>query len=228
MTDHHVSFNLSECIKILEFITNIPKNHKPCYNSMTTISKDAWFTTVRRRWGGEKGEYGIIYISKILDSCDHHYRMCLQSSLSCENKTEGIETLKRLKEVLLGSINGFDNLIDTYSDQTNVSNDYKQIKSRIDFMINGITHDIKQIGTIYDRPNTPEDGNEYENSTLNYILPGWGYLSDECNSTDTDKTIETKNIVITSLDSTVTSKNPKFFVGNNIILMKTKPTSYKK
>ena len=183
---------------------------------------------MRRRWGGEKGEYGVVYVGKILDSCDYHYRMCLQYSINGENKLDNIETLKNLKNILTSSIDGIDNLIDTYSDQINVSNDYKTIKNRIEIMIKDLVHDIKQL-TICDRIPAEEAG------ILNYVSPGWGYLSysDSYNSysghnsnTDSDDClegeVEKKPMVITSLDPNGASKTPKFFVTNNIILMKTK------
>ena len=95
-------------------------------------------------------------------------------------------------------------------------------------MIKDLVHDIKQL-TICDRIPAEEAG------ILNYVSPGWGYLSysDSYNSysghnsnTDSDDClegeVEKKPMVITSLDPNGASKTPKFFVTNNIILMKTK------
>ena len=221
MTESSISFDLQDCIKTLNFISDIPENHKPCYNSMTSIAKDAWFTTVRRRWGGEKGENGIIHVTNILDSCDHHYRMCLQSTLKRgnTNRTEGIETLKRLRDTLVKAGQGFDNLINTYSDQPEVSNDYKNLRYRVNIMVKDINHDIKQLSIVRNiSSNIVED-----NTVLNYISPGWGYLSDEYDSTSSDSgDFEKKNIEITSLDQGGSSKKG-FFKGDNIILMRTKP-----
>jgi hypothetical protein len=147
MTEQFVSIPPTECISVLNFISKIPKDHKPCYNSLTTISKNAWFTTVRRRLGGEKGEYGVVYVNKILDSCDHHYRMCLNKS---EFKSEEEDTfsdlldldqdidLYNLCDILKQSIIGLDNLTDTYLDQPTVSNDYKKCKSKAKTLIGQI------------------------------------------------------------------------------------------
>jgi hypothetical protein len=220
MTDKSISFDLAECIKTLEFIKNIPQKHKPCYNSKTTISKEAWFSTVRRRWGGEKGEYGIIYVDKILDSCNYHYRMCLQSSLSSENKNEYIDTLRRIKDALSGSIVGFENLIRTYSDQGEVSTNYDKCKNRVNDMILDISHDIRQLSVVRDTLVLSEDPEEYDSSATDYTSTGWGYLSDDNDLCD----IKKKNMAITSLAPIGVSKiiKQKFFTANNIVLMRTK------
>src|SRR5665648_508659 len=119
MTDQNISdlvkgdkvITYTQCIDILTFISNIKENDKPCYNTKTTINKNAWFVTIQRRWSGEKGENGITYVNNILDSCDKYYRMCLNNVDSVSYDQNQLTT------VLKDSIKGFDNLIGTYSDQ---------------------------------------------------------------------------------------------------------------
>jgi len=122
------SFDMQDCLSILSFVSTIPEGHKPCYKTKTTMSKDGWFVTFKRRWNGEKGEYGIEYINKVLDSCDLHYRMCLRNSGGTDNMESFTETMRTLSTSLKGSVNGFENLINTYCDQQGVAVDYKKCK----------------------------------------------------------------------------------------------------
>ena len=66
MSEKNISFTIEDCISLLDFVSTIPSGHKPCYKTKTTVSKDAWFVTFKRRWNGEKGEYGIDHINKVL------------------------------------------------------------------------------------------------------------------------------------------------------------------
>ena len=133
--------NPNECIKVMKFISSIEIDYKPCFNSFTVINKNSWFTTLKRRWNGEKGEEGILYVNKILCSCDKLYRMCL------------IE-----RDVLLGlyedSVVGLDNLIITYSDQESVCDGYRKIKETVVDSIKDLTY---QDNT--DQDNTDQDNN---------------------------------------------------------------------
>lgn len=111
------------CISILNFISTIPKDHKPCYKSRTFIHKDAWFVTIKRRWNGEKGEYGIEYLNRVLDNCDLYFRMCLNQ--------QTIDNLSKLLKSLRESLKGFDNLIETYEDQAGVKKSYQECKRNV-------------------------------------------------------------------------------------------------
>ena len=118
------NIDLSECISILDFISSIQQNNKPCYKTKTTISKQGWLVTIRRRWAGEKGEEGVLFINNLLCSCDIHYRMCLKNSeIGCD--------IDNLCLSLKNSISGFSNLINTYSDQKSISDDYAKIKNKV-------------------------------------------------------------------------------------------------
>lgn len=195
------TIELSECIEILEFIGSIPENHKPCYNTRTTIETNSWFTTVRRRWGGEKGEYGVVYVNNIIDSCDYYYNKALETVV----ETKNTEILRLLKGSLIKSISGIDNLIKTYSDQNIVSEDYKAIKTRINEMILDLSHDIKHvISCNYDQNH------------------GWGYLSDDISESSSYETPEKKPLTtLTSLSSIPSGDSKtKFFTTENIILLK--------
>ena len=97
----------------LKFISNIPENTKPCFRDKTYIDTNSWFVTVKRRFKGEKGEKGVIYINDLIDSCDHIYRMC-----------KDLKVLKKLRKSLYDSKNGVKNLIFTYNDQDNVRDGY--------------------------------------------------------------------------------------------------------
>ena len=169
---------------------------------------------------GEKGEYGIVYVNKILDSCDYHYRMCLQSSLSSDNKNDAIDTLRKLKDALSSSLKGFDNLIITYKDQNEVSKDYDECKNRVNNMILGIIHDIKQLTTICDISVAHSDPDDYNSNVINYNPTGLGYLSDDYDISDSHK----KHMVTTSLSPIVDDGNNKynFFKTNNLVLLRTK------
>lgn len=121
-----ISLSIDECIKELEFVASIPPNHKPYYKSKTTIERGAWFATINRRWNHEKGEYGIIHIKEVLNSCDLHYQ-----TYSNNGDIDDGDSLKNLSMALKKSVTGFDNLIKTYSDQPEVSNDYKTCRNNV-------------------------------------------------------------------------------------------------
>ncbi len=227
MTDHPVSFEISKCIENLEFISSIPENHKPYYNSKSTISTNSWFTTVRRRWGGEKGEEGIIHVNNLRDSCDHHYRMCLKSlNGPVSEKDYIIETMQKLRTALDNSVIGFDNLINTYRDQKEVSDDYKESKKKVIALSKEIGQTLHQLNNSSDN-NTSENiedevSSENSNSSSGYgftdYISGWGVMDDYDYPYDSEK----NPIVLSSMDSTVLSSKPSFFTTNNMVLMKTR------
>ena len=151
------SFSIDECIKELEFVASIPPNHKPYYRSKTTIEKGAWFATFNRRWNQEKGEKGVIHIKEILSSCDLHYRTYME--------TDDYETLKMLSLGLKKSLIGFDNLIETYSDQLEVANDYKKCKE----LAIEIHQDIDDL--LMGSLNTSENATSEENCLISVAVP---------------------------------------------------------
>ncbi len=116
--------DLSECISVLNFISTIEPNYKPCYKTKSVISKDAWWVTIRRRWNSEKGEEGILYVDKIMCSCDSQYHMCLEN-------TEKNGKIGELYSSLKKSISGFSNLVSTYNDQKDVSDSYDNLKNKV-------------------------------------------------------------------------------------------------
>ena len=137
--------DLDNIISCLHFISTIPPNHKPCFNNQTIIEKTAWFATFRRRWNSEKGEDGVEFVKKILDSCDKCYRMCYNSAL---------------ETALKNSRDGFLNLILTYSDQTEVSKGYTQCLNKLDSILN--TYSGKQLVKIVPK----KDQKKFFNSNL--------------------------------------------------------------
>ena len=123
------NINIDNCINELDFISSIPKNHKPCFKTKTTLSKNGWFVTAKRRWNGEKGEQGVIYVNKILDDCEIYYRTCILGSVGDNYDRDNNPILSMLLETLKNSVVGFENLINTYEDQKGVSKDYEKTVS---------------------------------------------------------------------------------------------------
>lgn len=124
------NYTINQCIDILKFISTIKPNHKPYYHTKTSISINSWFVTIKRRLNGEKGENGVDFFKNIIESCYHHYNICLEIS--------EINILKDLKYHLIKSIDGIDNLIDTYNDQTYISNEYNHCKKQVKNLIGKI------------------------------------------------------------------------------------------
>lgn len=134
--------DLDLCLSMLNFIATIPEGHKPCYKSKTTVSKHEWFVTWKRRWKGEKGELGIIYVKKILTNCDRIYKDLLGES---ERLFSNRESLRKLSTSLKNSVEGFNNLITTYRDQPSVSKDYEECKSLTISLYTGIDKSLRDL-----------------------------------------------------------------------------------
>ena len=184
------NMDLSECISILDFISSIQPNDKPCYKTKTTISKQDWLIRIRRRWAGETGENGVLYVNKLLCSCDIQYRMCLKNpKIEYDNA--------KLYLSLKNSIPGFSNLINTYSDQKNVSENYDKIKNRVISLCNQIENLDNPIDTHNKHKNAFEDN-----------------LS-EINETEKN---ETELMSVTMPENS----NNNFFTANNIRFISTK------
>jgi len=102
-----------------EFIASIPKDVKPCFRDKTFISVNEWFGTIKRRYKGEKGENGIIYLEDLIE------------------KTKKNNIDKNLRELLQKSILGINNLVYTYKKdgQKEVSENYNKCIDKIDKII---------------------------------------------------------------------------------------------
>src|SRR5581483_12357753 len=96
------------------FISTINKGEKPCYNDKTKINVSEWFVTWRRRYKGEKGEKGVLYMQNLLENTNKYLELYKDGN-------------KLLLEVLNSSIIGINNLVYTYQmeEQEHVSKDYQ-------------------------------------------------------------------------------------------------------
>lgn len=105
-----------------EFIGIIPKNSKPCFNDKTFTTPDEWFATIKRRYKGEKGEKGVIYLEKLIET------------------TRFYKKDKNLINLLEKSIKGIENLSETYrkDNQIEVSENYKKCISKVKDIISDV------------------------------------------------------------------------------------------
>ena len=110
-------YNIDE----LAFVSSIPPKAKPCFRDKSLIFSNEWFCTLRRRWKGEKGEDGCVYLNDILNSCDNFYRMC-----------DNLDQLKEMKKLLDSSVVGIENVVKTYfqDSQNNVSKNYSKCSEK--------------------------------------------------------------------------------------------------
>ncbi len=223
--------NLDSCISKLNFIGTIPENTKPCYNTDTLISKNAWFVRIRRRWAGEEGEEGIKYVAKVLDSCDLNYRMCLEDNLGDKNITSNdhIPNLSSLRTALRNSMIGFDNLINTYSDQKKVVDGYMEIKTKILILINNINTylesltkpDKPEIELKLDKPEIDEPTKKSSKGLMSYFT---GYQDDDYDyDYDYDPNTEKKSVNHMTLSLVRLedfSSKPSFFGTNGMVFLR--------
>lgn len=109
-----------------EFISDIPENVKPCFYDKTYNYSNEWFVTLKRRYKGEKGEKGVVYINKLIDDTMDYYKDSID-----------VNSLRKIKETLQKSIKGLNNIIETYKkdDQERVSKDYMTCLEKINDMI---------------------------------------------------------------------------------------------
>ena len=112
---------LKEIYQDLEFIGKIPKNAKPNFSDRTWTATTEWFSTLKRRYKYERGEKGVVYIQTLLNNISNCY------------KTLDITSLKKIKELLLSSIIGLNNIVYTYKidKQEQVSKDYFKFVEKI-------------------------------------------------------------------------------------------------
>ncbi len=204
MSGKNISFGIDDCISELDFISSIPSKHKPCYKTKTTITKGGWFVTIRRRWNGEMGEYGIIHVNKVLGSCDLHYRMCLDKLVADKNYQPDKnykESMKKLSAALKKSIIGFNNLIETYNDQEQI--DYKTCKTKAVELSGKIDQYFERQKLIVNRDNESGDYEDYYTEDGEYI---WG------------ESVETDDPMVLSLfvSKDNSSKKSRFFNTDNV------------
>lgn len=116
-----------------KFIGNIPKGAKPCFYDKSLIYINEWFPTLRRRWKGEKGEKGVIYVENLLE---------MSSKLvTCLD----INGLKNFKEILQSVTIGLQNLVYTYKvdEQESVSKSYRELTIKVEKLIEDIDQNIR-------------------------------------------------------------------------------------
>ena len=214
MSVENVSVSITECISEMEFISSIPKGHKPCYKTKSTIASDSWFVTARRRWNKEKGENGIIHVKEVLNSCDLHYRMCINNG--------DTKSMNQLMAALKNSVIGFDNLIETYKDQTNIGDQYKNCKDKVILLCNNINNyinKIKIIDTIVINQNEidEKDVEDYYSEDGEYV---WNF---EIGTTEKNPMVHSLMVINTSnsYNNNQNIKNNKgFFNPSNIVCNK--------
>lgn len=180
----------------LEFIASISANHKPCFSTKTTIDKNSWLVTLKRRWNGEKGEKGVKYIADILKECnqirnyctDLQPKECLElKSSNCIKMTEDIseelfkefeETINDFIDILTCSCRGLAKLVDTYNDQKNISKQYAQIRFQMIQIINDLStwlYDFLSDITDLIVEKIQKDKIEYENNYYEYDYDDYQY-----------------------------------------------------
>ena len=115
-----------------EFISNIPPNVKPCFYDKSYINANEWFITFKRRYKGEKGEKGVIYITKLIENTTEY-----------KNSID-VKSLIKLKETLEKSLKGLNNLVDTYKSdcQEEISKSYKECFNKVEILIEKISEKL--------------------------------------------------------------------------------------
>ena len=116
-----------------KFIAGIPKGTKPCFYDKSLVYINEWFVTFKRRWKGEKGEKGVLYVENLLETTE--------KTISCLD----INALRNLKEVLLSAVLGLGNLVYTYKvdEQVSVSESYAILSRRVEKLIDTIDLQVR-------------------------------------------------------------------------------------
>ena len=116
-----------------KFIANIPKGAKPCFYDKSLIYINEWFPTLRRRWKGEKGEKGVMYVENLIET-----------SIKTMNCLD-INSLRNFKEILQNATLGLSNLVYTYKvdEQLSVSNSYGELSLKVEELIGSIDQQIR-------------------------------------------------------------------------------------
>lgn len=120
-----------------KFISTIPKSAKPCFYDKTFVHVTEWFVTFKRRWKGEKGEKGIVYIENLVEITE---KFC--NSSECF----GVDNLNELKKLLDSSIIGLTNLVYTYKidGQIEVSESYSQLIKKVENLVTKIEKRLEE------------------------------------------------------------------------------------
>jgi hypothetical protein len=122
----YILFKMLNILEDWDFISKINKGVKPCFYDKSLIGMNDWFVTFRRRYKGEKGEKGVVYVENLIETTNKYY------------KTEtDYEFLNKIKETLRNSICGLNNLVYTYKidGQESVSQSYSNCISQIEKII---------------------------------------------------------------------------------------------
>ena len=116
-----------------KFISGIPKGTKPCFYDKSLVSINEWFVTFKRRWKGEKGEKGVLYVENLLETTE--------KTIPCLD----INALRNLKEILHSAILGLGNLVYTYKvdEQVSVSESYFLLGKRVEKLIDLIDLQVR-------------------------------------------------------------------------------------
>lgn len=116
-----------------KFIGTIPKGTKPCYYDKSLVYLNEWFVTWKRRWKGEKGEKGVIYIENLIEN----------TRKSLENLD--VNSLKSLKCSLQKALEGLTNLVYTYKmdDQESVSKSYSELIIKTEALVEEINKHLR-------------------------------------------------------------------------------------
>lgn len=117
-----------------KFISSIPKAAKPCFYDKTFVHVTEWFVTFKRRWKGEKGERGIVYIENLIE--------ITEKTIVSYN----LNSLIELKKLLESSIIGLTNLVYTYKvdEQLEVSENYSRLIKKVEKMIEKIEKQLEE------------------------------------------------------------------------------------
>lgn len=127
---------MESVLKEWEFIGQIPIGSKPCFYSKTLMRVDEWFLTVRRRWSGEKGEKGVLYVENLLNNTK-------QVLGSAEGKEE---ELAHFQKVLREALIGVNNLVCTYKNdgQPNVAKGYEEAGNAITSLLKTFSERVQK------------------------------------------------------------------------------------
>ncbi len=108
-----------------DFIKSIPVNVKPCFQDKSLVYVNEWFVTIKRRWKGEKGELGVVYVDNLINLTENIYNKL--------EKNKNLTELETLRNSLESSLVGLENLVITYKKdgQLSVSENYKDCITKV-------------------------------------------------------------------------------------------------
>ena len=119
---------LKDLLDDLEFISSIPKNAKPNFSDKTFTYTNEWFSTFKRRYKSERGEKGMVYVSKLIVDISNCY------------KTLDIYELRILSGKMKNMHDGLNNIVSTYriDNQEEVAKNYEKSVKEIQELIEDI------------------------------------------------------------------------------------------